>query len=409
VKDFDFSDAGAVEGVEAIITHHDVPRNKVGVFPDQEILAENIRYEGQPIAAVAAINEDAALKAVRLIKVDIDEEEPVFDPLEAMKPDAPKVRPEGNLYMFDGRPYRKVVFGDIEAGFKAADLIVEGKYRHPCHEHAPMETHVSISVPEANGKLTIYSVAQGLMRNLRMVASVLGMESGAVKQVNDWSARVRTNWRNGLSAGEINFVGGVVGGAFGGKNDPQLDCITALLALNTGQPVKWQWTREEETLYSTYRGPWYMKYKDGVKKDGRIIARQVTSIRDAGAYTNLGPYVVDKHCFLCSGPYFIPNVHVKGYLVYTNKVASDAMRGFGITPSSFATELQMNKIAEKLGMDPWELRFINAYRNGDKTATRVVLDSVHVIECMKAVAKMAGVELPERLMAMSSNKQGDTV
>lgn len=403
VLEIDTSAACALEGVAGIITHRDVPRNAVGVVPDQQVLADSVRYKGQPIVAVAAEDEDIARKAVECIRVDIREEPAVFDPLEAMKPEAPKVRPEGNLHIFDGRPCRRIVFGDIEAGFREADLIVEGEYFYPCQEHAPLETHVSLSVPDARGKLKIYSVAQGIMRNLRMVASVLHAGEEDASFVPQWAGRTHERWKSGNVAGNINFVGGVVGGAFGGKNDAQLDCITALLALKTGRPVRWRWTREEETLYSSYRGPWIMKYRDGVKKDGRIVARKVVSIRDSGAYTNMGIYVVDKHCFLCSGPYSIPNVYVEGYLVYTNKVPSDAMRGFGITPSSFATEVQMNKVADAVGMDPWKVRFINAYRNGDKTASRVTLDSVHMIECMQAVAKTAGVELSPEFMAMSSN------
>jgi len=403
VLGIDTSAACALEGVAGIITHKDVPRNVVGSdVPDQQVLAESVRYKGQPVVAVAAEDEDIARKAVELIRVDIREESAVFDPLEAMKPDAPKVTPEGNLHIFDGHPCRRIVLGDIETGFREADLIVEGEYFYPCQEHAPLETHVSLSVPDARGKVKIYSVAQGMMRNLRMVARVLQAEGDDSSFDSQWAGRTHERWESGHAARNINLVGGVVGGAFGGRNDPQVDSITALLALKTGRPVKWRWTREEEMLYSTYRGPWTMKYRDGVKKDGRIVARKVVSIRDAGAYTHQGTYVVDKHCFLCSGPYYIPNVYVEGYLVYTNKAPSDAMRGFGITPSSFATEVQMNKVADALGMDPWKIRFINAYRNGDKTASRVTLDSVHMIECMQAVAKRAGVELSPELMAMSS-------
>jgi CO/xanthine dehydrogenase Mo-binding subunit len=170
--------------------------------------------------------------------------------------------------------------------------------------------------------------------------------------------------------------------------------------------VKWRWTREEEFLYSTFRGGWHITIKDGVKKDGRIVARQVRSIRDSGAYTSLNAYVVDKHCYLVSGPYAIPNVYVEGYCVYTNRPPSSSMRGFGITPATFATEVQMNRIATTLGMDPWEIRFINAYRNGDQTATSRVLDSVYLIETMQALAKKVGKKLPEKLLAMTSAERG---
>ncbi len=147
---------------------------------------------------------------------------------------------------------------------------------------------------------------------------------------------------------------------------------------------------------------WNIKIKDGVKKNGRIVARQMRSIRDAGTYTGVNVYVVDKHCFLATGPYFIPNVYIEGYCVYTNKPPSTSMRGFGITPATFATEVQMNKIATELGIDPWEIRFINAYREGEQTPTQRVLDSVAMIEVMQTLAQKAGVELPPDLKAMSS-------
>ena len=394
IRSLDISAAERLSGVAGVITHEDVP-NKA-VLP---IFAEAIRYKGEPIAAVAAVDEDTALEALNLIKVEIDEEEPVFDPLEAMKPGAPKVRPEGNCFMFGNRPFRKIVFGDIEAGFKEADYVVEGEYFHPVLKQAQLEPQVSLAVPEANGGLTIYTVSQAPHPVLDRLASILHMEPDDPRRVK-WAERTR-GWGS-MGPGDIKYVCGTVGGAFGGKVDIHADHITAILALKTGQPVKWRWTREEEMLYSVCRGAWYVKIKDGVKKDGRIVARQMRSIRDSGAYTGWNAYVVDKHCFMASGPYFIPNIYIEGYCVYTNKPTTGAMRGFGVTSATFAVEMHMNKIASELGIDPWELRFINAYRNGDQTATRRVLDSVYLIETMQALAKKAGVKLPDKLMAMTS-------
>ncbi|MEE9610726.1 MAG: molybdopterin cofactor-binding domain-containing protein, partial [Desulfatiglandales bacterium] len=173
-----------------------------------------------------------------------------------------------------------------------------------------------------------------------------------------------------------------------------------------GRPCKWRWTREEDLLYSTFRGAWRMKIKDGVKKDGRIVAREITSIREAGAYTSFNSYVVDKHCFLATGPYFVPNVRIQGYCVYTNKPPASSMRGFGVTPACFATEVQIDRIAKELGMDQWDVRFINAYRRGDQTPTRRVINSVALIEVMQKLAEKAGVDLPDRLKAMTSAERG---
>jgi CO/xanthine dehydrogenase Mo-binding subunit len=402
VRRIDTSAAERLAGVAGVITHEDVPNNAFGLTLDRPVLAETIRYRGEPIAAVAAEDEQTALRALDRIKVEIDEEEAVFDPIEAMRPGAPKVRPEGNCYSFGERPFRKVVLGDVEAGFREADLIVEEEYRtHPV-EHTPLETQVSLAVPEADGKLTIHTVSQTLFFYLNQLAFILQMNEGDVR-INRLAGRIRNNWRG---AAGIQFKSGTVGGSFGGKNDIHADHVTALLALKTGRPVKWRWTRKEELLYSTHRGAWYLTVKDGVTKNGRIVARHVKSIRDAGAYSALNPYVVDKHCFNLSGPYFIPNIHIEGHLVYTNRPPASSMRGFGVMPTTFAVEVQMNKIASRLGMDPWEIRFINAYRNGDKTATRRVLDSVYLIETMQACAGKAGKTLPDDLMAMTSAPRG---
>jgi CO/xanthine dehydrogenase Mo-binding subunit len=142
--------------------------------------------------------------------------------------------------------------------------------------------------------------------------------------------------------------------------------------------------------------------KDGVTKDGHIVARQIKAVRDAGAYNSLNPFLIDKYSFQSTGPYFIPNVYVEGYCVYTNRPPASAMRGFGVTTATFTTEVQMNKIAVMLGKDPWEIRFMNAYRNGDQMHTRRVLDSVALIEVLQALGKKVGIELPDRLKAMTS-------
>jgi len=408
IKKLDMSAAEAMPGVAGVITANDVPCNAYGLVPDQPVLAADaIRYKGEPIAAVAAMDEDTALEALEKIKLEIEEEQSVLDPLEAMKPDAPKVRPEGNVFMFGERPYRQIVLGDIEAGFKEADLVVENTYLHPSLEHAQLEPQTSLAVPDAAGKLTVYTVSQALYFHLGQLCGILQMEPDSV-QCKQWAERTGSSWRHNAGYSDIHYIGGTVGGGFGSKNDIHTDHVTALLALKTGQPCKWRWTREEDLLYSTFRGAWRVTIKDGVKKDGRIVARKIHSIRDAGAYSSLNPYVVDKNAFLSTGPYFVPNVYVEGYCVYTNKPPASSMRGFGVTPSVFATEVQINKIAAELGMDPWEIRFINAYRAGDLTPTRRVLNSVALVEVMQKLAEKAGIDLPDKLKAMSSKERGWT-
>jgi CO/xanthine dehydrogenase Mo-binding subunit len=384
IKSLDVTDAQRSAGVKGVLTAKDLKVNIFGWGGDQPILvSENIRYQGELIAVVAATTPDAASEAVEKIKCDIQEETPVFDPIEAMKPGAPQVRAEGNMHMWGPRPYRQVVLGDVANAFEHADVIVEETYHHSSAKHAQIEPHASLAVPERSGKLTIYTSSQAVHFHLGNLCGLFG-----------------------LPMNKIHLIGGTVGGGFGSKNDIHTDHVTGLLAMKTGYPVKWLWSREEDLLYSTFHGGWHMRYKDGVTKDGCIIAREIESVRESGAYLSLNPYVVDKHCFLSSGPYWIPNVSVKGYCILTNRPPASSMRGFGITPSNWAHEIQMDKVAEAIGMDKWEIRFRNAYRKGDMTATQRKLDSIAMVEVMQTLAAKAGVELPAHLKAMSSERGG---
>jgi CO/xanthine dehydrogenase Mo-binding subunit len=398
----DTSKAEKLPGVFGVVTAKDVPCNSYGFLTlDQPVMVEeNIRYQGEPIAAVAAQDADIAMEALELIELEIEEQTPVFDVLEAMKPEAPKVRPEGNILNIAGRDCRRIILGDVEKGFAAADEIVENEYLFPSQEHAIIEPQACLAVPESDSRLTLYTMTQGLYFHLKQMYRVLGQG----KDVSDrWSERVQYTFRGKMGYCDIRYIGGLVGGGFGGKSDFHADPITALLALKTGRPCKWRWTREEETLYSSRHSPWIMTIKDGVMRDGRIIARHTKSIHDAGAHTGFSSYVVDKHCFYMAGPYFIPNMLVEGYVVYTNRTPTGAIRGFGVTPSTFATEIQMNKLAERIGMDPWEIRFVNAIRNGDQLATRSKVRNVYMAETMQNLAEWVGVELAEKYAKATSD------
>jgi CO/xanthine dehydrogenase Mo-binding subunit len=272
-----------------------------------------------------------------------------------------------------------VRFGDIEQGFAEADYIVEGRYQTSPVEHAPTETTGCIVVPEADGRYTVYTNTQALFFTLDNTALILQ-----------------------IPFNKLHFVGGTVGGGFGGKVDVIVEPIATLAAMKTGRPVKYKFSRPEEMQASSARGAWRIYFKDGITKDGRIVARKVTTYADSGAYSRHTPYAVTKHAANVAGPYNIPNVWIDVYCVYTNRQPSSAMRGFGVTPASFALEVQMDKIAETVGMDPWEIRFLNAYRNGDMKPYRKVVQDATLIETMQAAAKMVGYQLPDHLLAMSS-------
>jgi CO/xanthine dehydrogenase Mo-binding subunit len=401
IKKLDVSQAESFPGVHGVITHEDVPCNTYGYLTlDQMVLAEGaVRYKGEPIAAVAADTLEIANEALALITLEIEKQTPVFDPDEAVKPEAPKVRPEGNILMVGERPYRQIYNGDIKKGFEQADEIIENDFFFPSQEHAPMETQVSLAVPTDDSRLTIYTVTQGLYFLLKQIQRILGQGEDVSGR---WSRRHQYT-HHGLGFSDIKYISCNVGGAFGGKTELHADAIAALMALKTGKPCKWRWTREEEQLYSARHSPWLMHFKDGVTKDGRIVARQVFTRHDAGAYTGLSSYVVDKHAFYVAGPYHLPNVDVKCQVVYTNKVPTGAIRGFGVTPGTYACEIQMNMIAQKMGIDPWELRFINAMHNGDQLATRTKLDSVYLIETMQKLAEICNHPLDAKFAAMNSD------
>jgi CO/xanthine dehydrogenase Mo-binding subunit len=381
IRRLDVSAAEKRAGVAGVLTAKDVPgANAYGLIADQPVFTpENIRFKGERIAAVAAADEDTAMEAVEKIKLEIEEQTPVFDPYEAMKPGAPLVRPEGNVFQFDSGPTRKIRLGDVEKGFQEADYIVEGKYTNAMNDHAPMEPQVSVAYIDEADRLAIHTVSQDLYFHLGMLTAIFN-----------------------LPMNKVRYIGGTVGGGFGAKNDIHCDHVAGLMALKVRKPVKYALTRAEETLHTTKRGAWYFTFKDGVKKDGRIVARQITTLHDTGGYSGMGPYVVDKNSILIAGPFFIPHICIDGTCVYTNKPPASSMRGFGIINGTSAEQLQMDRIAETIGMDPWEIRFINAWRDGDLGATQFQVVAAGLIEAMKRAAELAGVKLPAHLQAMSS-------
>ena len=386
----DTSRAEQHPGVHAVITHEDVPRNvyghlsALGVPEDEPLLAEGeVRYKGQPIAAVAAEDEESALAALELIDVEYEEREPFFDIRKAFDPDAPKIHEWGPVFSHFGRfNHRRIRKGDVASAFDRADTIVQGVYRPGAIEHCPLEPQTALAVPEPDGRLTIYSCTQAMYFSMGVVAAHL-----------QWPLN------------KLKFVGGTVGGGFGGKVDTASETICALLALKSGRPVKWRWTREEEFLASSTRAPWHMEIADAVTNDGWILGRKMLTLHDSGAYTRFSSYGLTKHSFHHTGAYTIPNLEFNGYVVYTNRVPTTAMRGFGVTSVSFATELQMNRIAELLGLDPWELRLKNANRVGDTTANGVVLKDPSTIQVMLAAAESVDVDLKPEYRSMTNERR----
>jgi CO/xanthine dehydrogenase Mo-binding subunit len=386
----DTARAEAMPGVHAVVTHRDVPKNvyghleALGVPADEPLLAQDdVRWKGQVVAVVAAETEELALAAAEAVEVDYEEREPVFDIRVAADPDAPSFHQWGALYPhFGPHNHRRVRKGDVDRAFEDADLIVEGVYRPQAIEHVPLETQVSLAVPEPSGRLTIYTCTQAMYFSMGVVAAHL-----------QWP----------LS--KLKLVGGTVGGGFGGKVDTATETISALLALKSKRPVKWRFTREEEFLTSSTRAPWHIEIQDAVTRDGWILGRRMLTLHDAGAYARFSPYGVTKHAFHHTGAYTIPNVRFDGFVVFTNRVPTTAMRGFGVTSVSLAVETHMERVAEQVGMSSIELRLKNANRVGDTTANRVVMQDPSTVPVTLAAAKETGFELGDDYWEMTSDRR----
>lgn len=394
ITSLDTSKAESMPGVHAIVTWQDVPLleyghlSALGIPADEPLLAkDDVRYKGQPIAVVAAESEDAAQAAVEAIAVGYEEKSPLFDLRKAFDADAPRIHHWGNWYPhfeaeMDRRQIRK---GSIEDAFDKADVIVQGVYRPAAIEHAPLETQVCLVVPEASGRLTIYSCTQALYFSLGVVAAHLQVPLNRLK-----------------------VVGGTVGGGFGGKVDTATETMCSLLALKAGRPVKWRWTREEEFLCSSTRAPWHMELADAVTKDGWILGRKMLTLHDSGAYARFSPYGLTKHSFHHTGAYTIPNLEFDGYVVFTNRTPTTAMRGFGVTSLSFATEVHMSRIANELGLDPYEVRLKNANRIGDTSPNGITYTDPSTVPTILAMADAVGHELSADARMMTRGpREGD--
>ena len=394
ITSMDTSRAEAMPGVRAVVTWEDVPLlvfghlEALGIPADEPLLAKDeVRYKGQPIALVAAEDPDTAMAGVEAIDIEYSERPALFDVRQAFDSDSAQIHPWGNWYPhFEGEmDRRKIRKGSIDEAFDQADKIISGVYRPAAIEHVPVETQVCLVVPEPDGRLTIYSCTQALYFTMGVVASHLQVPLNKLK-----------------------VIGGTVGGGFGGKVDTASDTVTALAAIKTGRPVKWRWTREEEFLASSTRAPWHMEIIDAVTDDGWILGRKMLTLHDSGAYARFSPYGVTKHSFHHTGAYTIPNLHFDGYVVFTNRVPTTAMRGFGVTSISFAVETHMSRVADELGMDPYEIRLLNANRINDTSPNRIRYTDPSTVEVVQSLANAKGAQLTPAYAGMTRDpREGD--
>jgi CO/xanthine dehydrogenase Mo-binding subunit len=390
IRAIDDRAATSAPGVKRVIRAADVPVNlntllsliQFGKDDEPSLATDVVRYKGEPILAVVATSEGAARRALEGVRIAYDPLPCVFDVEEALKPGAPSVNPAypKNTFEYYGKyDHQKLRFGDAEAALARADMVLEGRYQMSPIEHAPTETNGSIAVPDTNDRFVVYTSTQALFFSLDTAAKI-----------------------NAMPSNRLHFIGGTVGGGFGGKVDTLTEPLAILGARLTGAPVRYRLSRHEEMQFGSPRGAERIYVKDGVMRDGRIIARKITAYFDSGAYTRLSSYAVVKCVAHIPGPYTIPNVHADVYCVFTNRTPATAMRGFGVTALDFALECQMDKDAVAIGMDPLEFRLLNAYRDGDMKAHRREAKNCALIECAQVAAEKANWPLREEFRRMSS-------
>jgi 4-hydroxybenzoyl-CoA reductase alpha subunit len=359
------SKAIRIAGVKAVITAKDTPRRKFCMNPawanNMILQDEKVRYVGDQVAAVAAIDEDTALEALSLIQVDYEPLPAVFDPEEAMQPGAPKIQQEENNIALHS--IRK--FGDVDKGFQAAVYICEGTYYSPHVAHCCIEPRGCVAVYDLSGKVTVWSTTQTPHPLREELSDVLGIPQQ-----------------------KISVFQAPMGGAFGARMgmDP-IDGIAAILSMKSRRPVRLINTREEEFLSSRIRYPMKIWIKSGAKKDGRLIAREIKVITDNGAYNHEGQYVMGNAGSKLAQLYAVPNIKFEGFLVYTNNVYGGAFRGYGNPQITYAMETQLDKIAEALDMDPVEIRLVNANRPYSMTASGCQITSCGLTECIDVVSR----------------------
>jgi CO/xanthine dehydrogenase Mo-binding subunit len=386
VKQVDTSKAEALPGVLTVLTSRDVACNEFGYYsydqpvlcgPSQKPYTDRVRFVGDRVAAVVAETEAVAAAARDLIEVEYADLPVVCDVEDAMQADAPVLHPDvGVTYSGFGRNvfgHHKLYNGDIEAGFRQADVIVESVLNTPAQEHAYLQTEAGLAYIDEEGRITVTTAGQWGQKDRKQMAHALG-----------------------LAENQVRVIYPMTGGAFGGREDISVQIIVALAALKlqrmgNPRPVKVVWSREESILGHCKRHPFRIFTRWGATRAGKIVAAEVKLLADGGAYKFTTSIVTSNAVINALGPYEIPNVRVDAYDVYTNNVPRVAFRGFGGPQAVFCAEQMVNKLAAALHMDPIELRMRNLAKDGSlQTSGAPYPPGVTIREVTRACAEGAG-------------------
>ncbi|PYS92000.1 MAG: aldehyde oxidase [Acidobacteria bacterium] len=364
IKSIDTAKAEALPGVYAVITGRDLP-TPYGILPvsqdEHALCIDKVRFIGDPVAAVAAIDEDTAFAAMNLIEVEYEPLQTITNIEEAIMIDEPRIQDYG-----DGANVHKKVhleFGDLDEGFKAADLIREDIFFYEGNTHLPMEQHAAVAHYDADNKITLWSSTQTPHYVHRALAKVLG-----------------------LSAAHIRVIATPNGGGFGGKSDPfNHEVVVCKLAMMTGRPVKITLTREEVFYCHRGRHPVLMKIRTGVTKDGAITAMDFESFLDGGAYGSYGVASTFYTGALQTVTYEVPRYRFRGLRAFTNKPPCGPKRGHGTPQPRYALEVHLDKLAEELKLDPAEMRLKHLVKPDTITANYLRVGSMGLGPCIEKV------------------------
>jgi CO/xanthine dehydrogenase Mo-binding subunit len=392
IRSVDASEAEACPGVVAVFTAKDVPVNEHGLqTQDQPVLcgpgssklgADVVRFVGDQVALTVAESERAATRARDLIHVEYEDLPIITDPFEALKPDAPQLHPprkpipahpelatEGNLIS-----HHQIRKGDMDVGWSQVDVVIESQYYTPPQEHVCLQPEAGLSYIDEEGRVTVVTAGQWVTEDQHQIARALN-----------------------LPERQVRVIYPAIGGAFGGREDISVQIVLALAAWKLRRPVRIVWSREESILGHCKRHPVWLHAKWGASREGKLVAAEVQVVADGGAYCCTTNKVLGNIAVTCTGAYEIPNVKVDVNGVYTNNPPSGAFRGFGSPQGIFAAEMQMNKLAQALGMDPVELRLKNLLREGSLSAMGTPLPGgVSLVEVTEQCAASAGWKQTDR-------------
>lgn len=359
--------AKALKGVKAVVTGKDTLGKKQGIWRrykelcDEEILARSkVRYIGEPVAAVAGIDEDTAEEALDLIEVEYEPLEAAFEPLEAIKEGAPQIHEhaERNINVT-----RHIEWGDVDEGFKKADYVREDWFRCSSQAHVCMETHCAAASYSPEGKLTVWTSTQSHYYIQVLLAGILGLKESDVRVISRYT-----------------------GGGFGSKFElDSAQFCSALLSMKLCRPVKIVLTREEEFMATKRRTPMFYYLRAGTKKDGTFLAKEARVFTEGGAYTAMGATALYLTGFFQAFPYVWPSYRYDGYRVYTNTAPTSAMRGFGAPQATFCAETQIDIIADELGINPIEIRRKNAMYSGYEVPGQAHIQSCGLSQCLDKI------------------------